>query len=650
MLILPFTKKAQARDIALEQLRPLLALQRVPADFWNRAYAVSFLLGWVEGVTKLLVGEQKATIDYVSNVQTGVLSALAPQEMESWPQRAARWRGSQETVEGVRNGKFIAMFLHGDSRADATELAVEAFRQARERAPVFDQMKSHTNERGRAAIILCEILFFDKINGSPTPSQRPVEPVRRAEPEAPPVKRPEPPTAPTGAPPQVPDLYSRARAELEAGSDALGARTIAALEAERRNGGINDVIEAELFARLFTDDQEKLGGSLAIKDIVEASNHAGIVFKFTQKEISEPQMYAQLDAARGKFTKDDVTEAEIFVKSLGQLEAERGKLTGKDIMEAKMFAKFFARAFAKVRAEPDVDTSTQRPLPEPKVEEPGTPVRDEPRAARAQRQGFSVNEFVVYPAHGVGQILAIEEQDIAGAKLELFIIHFGKERMTLRVPTAKVANVGMRKLSDPATVNKAQLLLAGKPHVPEGQWSRTGQEYEAKINSGDIIAIAEAVRDLYRPAIIAGQSYAERQLYEVALDRLAREVSVVQHITESEAIKDIESILIARPRQWSTAPEDPPFRVATMDPHGLPPSHGNVWLDGDELWFTTPSKDFSFDGRSYHISGGAICFPKHNVGREALLKTLRSERDLWASGDEAALKARLIQRAEQSRN
>jgi hypothetical protein len=160
MIVLPFTKKAQARDIALDQLRPLLTLQRLPTDFWNQAYAVSFLLGYVEAVTKLLVGDQKATLNYVSDVQTGVLSMLAPQEMESWPQRAARWRGTPETIEGIRNGKFVALFLHGDKQADETELATEAFRQARERAPVFDQLKAQTNERGRAAIILCEILFF----------------------------------------------------------------------------------------------------------------------------------------------------------------------------------------------------------------------------------------------------------------------------------------------------------------------------------------------------------------------------------------------------------------------------------------------------------------------------------------------------------
>ncbi|WP_246668778.1 CarD family transcriptional regulator [Bradyrhizobium sp. UNPF46] len=191
--------------------------------------------------------------------------------------------------------------------------------------------------------------------------------------------------------------------------------------------------------------------------------------------------------------------------------------------------------------------------PEPAPQAPAKPAREEPspRAAAAQSQGFKANEFVVYPAHGVGQILAIEEQEIAGAKLELFVINFIKDKMTLRVPTAKVAHVGMRKLSDPATVNRAQLVLASKPHVPEGDWSRIAQEYEAKINSGDIIALAEAVRDLYRPAINPAQSYGERQLYDAGLDRLTREISVVHHITEAEAVRDVESILIARPRQWS---------------------------------------------------------------------------------------------------
>ena len=179
--------------------------------------------------------------------------------------------------------------------------------------------------------------------------------------------------------------------------------------------------------------------------------------------------------------------------------------------------------------------------------------RVEEKKVVTQRQGFKTNEFVVYPAHGVGQILAIEEQEIAGAKLELFVINFMKDKMTLRVPTAKVANVGMRKLSEPALVKKALETLKGRARVKRTMWSRRAQEYEAKINSGDIVAIAEVVRDLYRSESQPEQSYSERQLYEAALDRLSREIAVVQHVTETEAVKEIESQLAKSPRRGAKA-------------------------------------------------------------------------------------------------
>jgi CarD family transcriptional regulator len=179
--------------------------------------------------------------------------------------------------------------------------------------------------------------------------------------------------------------------------------------------------------------------------------------------------------------------------------------------------------------------------------------RVEEKKPLTHRQGFKTNEFVVYPAHGVGQILAIEEQEIAGAKLELFVINFIKDKMTLRVPTAKVANVGMRKLSDPALVKRALETLKGRARVKRTMWSRRAQEYEAKINSGDIVAIAEVVRDLYRSESQPEQSYSERQLYEAALDRLSREIAVVQHVTETEAVKEIEGQLAKSPRRGAKA-------------------------------------------------------------------------------------------------
>ena len=211
-------------------------------------------------------------------------------------------------------------------------------------------------------------------------------------------------------------------------------------------------------------------------------------------------------------------------------------------------AKAPAKAVAKAVPKPVAKVAV-KPVAKPvaKVEEP--------KKVLTQRQGFKTNEFVVYPAHGVGQILAIEEQEIAGATLELFVISFIKDKMTLRVPTAKVINVGMRKLSDPALVKRALETLKGRARIKRTMWSRRAQEYEAKINSGDIVAIAEVVRDLYRSESQPEQSYSERQLYEAALDRLSREIAVVQHITETEAVKEVEANLAKSPRRGAAKAE-----------------------------------------------------------------------------------------------
>ncbi len=174
--------------------------------------------------------------------------------------------------------------------------------------------------------------------------------------------------------------------------------------------------------------------------------------------------------------------------------------------------------------------------------------RDDEAPAKAAkpaspRQGFKLNEFVVYPAHGVGQIVAIEDQEVAGFRLELFVINFAKDKMTLRVPTSKVVGVGMRKLSEPDVARKSLDILTGRARVKRTMWSRRAQEYEAKINSGDINAIAEVVRDLYRSDAQPEQSYSERQLYEAALDRMMREIAAVQKLSELDAFKVIEAQL-----------------------------------------------------------------------------------------------------------
>ena len=141
----------------------------------------------------------------------------------------------------------------------------------------------------------------------------------------------------------------------------------------------------------------------------------------------------------------------------------------------------------------------------------------------SKAHAFDVGDYVVYPKHGVGRVIELQEQEIAGMTLELYVLRFEKERMTLRVPTNKVEAIGMRKLSSDKTLREALDTLKGKPKVKRTMWSRRAQEYDAKINSGDIMAVAEVVRDLYRSERQPEQSYSERQLFEQALLRMARE-------------------------------------------------------------------------------------------------------------------------------
>jgi CarD family transcriptional regulator len=160
-----------------------------------------------------------------------------------------------------------------------------------------------------------------------------------------------------------------------------------------------------------------------------------------------------------------------------------------------------------------------------------------------KKSEFRTNDWVVYPAHGVGRIISVVEQEVAGIKLELFVINFDKDKMTLRVPVAKASAIGMRRLSSPDVVASALQTLKGRARIKRTMWSRRAQEYEAKINSGDLISIAEVVRDLHRTSGQPEQSYSERQLYEAALARMAREVAAVERIDEDAAVKRLEVAL-----------------------------------------------------------------------------------------------------------
>ena len=161
-----------------------------------------------------------------------------------------------------------------------------------------------------------------------------------------------------------------------------------------------------------------------------------------------------------------------------------------------------------------------------------------------EKLDFKVNDHVVYPAHGVGKVNGIETQEVAGMALEVYVITFDHEKMTLRVPTKKAKTAGLRPLAAGDVVSKALTTLKGRARVKRTMWSRRAQEYEAKINSGDLISIAEVVRDLHRADNQPEQSYSERQLYESALDRMAREVAAIERIDREAAVAILTKSLV----------------------------------------------------------------------------------------------------------
>ena len=244
-------------------------------------------------------------------------------------------------------------------------------------------------------------------------------------------------------------------------------------------------------------------------------------------------------------TKKSVTAAKIraaaraSAKSAGKAKPDaRARLVarGKSDARSKITATK-AKSEMKSSKSPAVKLAADKPAaakPAPAVKAP------EPKASDLV---FDKGDFVVYPTHGVGRVVDIEARQIAGHKLDLFVISFEQDRMTLRVPVAKAKISGLRKLSSRKIMDSALTTLKGRSRVSRAMWNRRAQEYEAKINSGDPVSIAEVVRDLHRNAGQPDQSYSERQIYEAALDRLARELAAVERIDKDTATQKLQGVL-----------------------------------------------------------------------------------------------------------
>jgi CarD family transcriptional regulator len=258
---------------------------------------------------------------------------------------------------------------------------------------------------------------------------------------------------------------------------------------------------------------------VAKKSVVKAKAKAPVAKKSVAKPVAKPAFRAISKSAHKAMTKAAV----------------------KPVVAAKP-----AVAVAKTPTPAAVKPATvAAPAPAAKVAAPAAPV--------AKKINFKVGELVVYPAHGVGRITNVEEQEIAGIKLELYIVDFEKEKLRLKVPTNRAEQKGMRHLADRTLIEQAMKVIRGRARIKRTMWSRRAQEYDAKINSGDMIAVSEVIRDLYRSDRQPEQSYSERQLFEQALGRFARELAAVRKVDEDQCIKELEDFLARNAKRSGAA-------------------------------------------------------------------------------------------------
>jgi len=251
---------------------------------------------------------------------------------------------------------------------------------------------------------------------------------------------------------------------------------------------------------------------------------------------------AKLAAARTKSTKAKVETKKKMTETVKKPVVAKAPAKSSVAKLVTVQAKPKTAAPVKPAANANAKLAIVPPVAGKPVAAPVAPAKP---AVVAKEPEFSAGDYVVYPTHGVGRIQGVENQEIAGTSLKVIVITFEKERMTLRVPVGKATNSGLRRLSSRKEMETALKTLKGRSRIRRMMWSRRAQEYEAKINSGDPVSIAEVVRDLYRNAGQPDQSYSERQIYQAALDRLARELAAVEKIDEMAAAQKLESVLRA---------------------------------------------------------------------------------------------------------
>ena len=273
----------------------------------------------------------------------------------------------------------------------------------------------------------------------------------------------------------------------------------------------------------------------AVKPIA-AAKRATAVPKKAASAVDAAKPAAKVTKSRKKMPKLDKKIARILVKIAS---SQKTAVATVGVQSAAMAA---VRATVAMAAAANTNhPAANQSAPAAKA----APVPAKP--VEAAKPAFKAGDVVVYPAHGVGKVDGVEAHTIGGAEVRLFRITFDHERMTLKVPVARANGSGLRQLSSKETMKNVFETMKGRPRVRRVMWSRRAQEYEQKINSGDPVAIAEVLRDLRRNAESGDQSYSERQIFQTALERLAREVAAIERVEHEVAVQKLSDILIRKP-------------------------------------------------------------------------------------------------------
>ena len=293
------------------------------------------------------------------------------------------------------------------------------------------------------------------------------------------------------------------------------------------------------------------------KKIVKKVTKKKVVIKKTSKKKVSPETVAKKKVTKKKVAKKKVAKKKVAKKKVAKKKVAKKKVAKKKVVKKKVAKKKVKVEKIKKKEVVIKQVKKKRIVSLPGVQHKRTHLNPSHWQAKKTKKVleikdikekkvkkiFSTKDYVVYPTHGVGQVIDIEKREVVGQKLEMYVIDFPNMDMVVRVPVDKTKLNNLRKVSKPGKIQTIFKILTEKPKIKRTMWSRRAQEYDQKINSGDIEQMAEVVRDLNRADSQAEQSYSERQLFELAYGRLLKEIIVSLKITDEAGKKKVDKLL-----------------------------------------------------------------------------------------------------------